>query len=55
MIVMINIRHRSKGSIYIHSFIQSSTQLELGVLLALFYRGGKTDTERLRNAHSHTA
>lgn len=55
MIVMINTRHRSMGSIYIHSLIQSSTQLELGALLALFYRGGKKDTERLSNAQSHTA
>ena len=43
---MINTRHHSKGSIYIYLFTYSSMQTtELGVLLALFYRGRKKDKE----------
>ena len=45
-IVMINTRHHSKGFIYIYLFIYSTIQTtELGVLLALFYKGGKKDRE----------
>ena len=45
-IVMINTRHHSKGLIYIYLFIYSTIQTtELGVLLALFYKGGKKDRE----------
>ena len=43
-IIMINTRHHSKGSIYIYLFTYSTIQTtELGVLLALFYRGRKKD------------
>lgn len=57
-IIMINTRHHSKGFIYILFTYSTIQTTELGVLLALFYKGGKKDTERLEkssNYKSHTA
>lgn len=47
MTIMTNNRHHSKGSKYIHSLTESSTQFQLRILLAPSYRGGKKDTREV--------
>lgn len=49
---MIDIRHQSKGFIYTHLLIKSSTQLQLSVLLAQFTEENKPQITKSNSKNS---